>query len=75
MKDSNGSEVIQTAEMSEAQTTRHLTKLKTDALFAYLNAIQDINKRLREMNIDEEIRHIMQSFDKSCAEAFLRERK
>ena len=75
MEDLDGSVDIKTAKCSEAETTRHLIKLKTDALFAYLKAIQDINNKLREMNIDEEIRNIMLNFDKSCAEVFLREGK
>ena len=75
MEDSNGSVVTNTAGYSEKEMTRHLIKLKTDALFAYLKAIQDLNNKLREMNIENEIQQIVRKFDKSCAEVFLREGK
>ena len=75
MNNSNGSVVTKTAERSCDETTRRLLRLKTDALLAYLKAIQDLNNKLRQMNIDEEIKQIFQNFDKSMAEVFLREGK
>jgi hypothetical protein len=75
MEDSNGSVVTNMDGYSEREMTRHLIKLKTDALFAYLKAIQDLNNKLREMNIEDEIQKIIRNFDQSCADVFLREGK
>jgi len=75
MNDSNGSVGTTIGTDYGPEITRHLLKVTTDALLAHLKALQEVTNKLKEMNIDNEIQQIMLNFDKSRAEAFLREGK
>ena len=75
MKDSKGCVDTTTAAVSETETIKCLLNLKTEALFAYLNAVQDLNKQIRLMKIEEELSQITRNFDKALAEVLLREGK